>query len=883
MRANRNGECGGCGNIGIIKGVTFVRADRTGIYACQECDPECIESDKTIDESVTLCVRVGWVRFSSDDGSFVVAQVECEGQRPESLPAAAARPFVAIGPLGPLKNGDVVMLHGRFEVDPKRGFRLKCDTHAQLAFTESERALVTFLARFPQVGEMRARAIIARFGGLHGVLDILDNTPQRLMEVSGITEARAQEVKVAYDRARGYRDFMLFATSVDMPEYIAAHAIEAWGEEAAALIEEDPYILTDLPRVGFAKADAVALKLKLPQRDPRRCAAALAHILNGIATESTYIDEDELKQGRVGRVPDEVARLQLTPEEVEVGLQRLEKPRSRRNAKGAVVELPPLIVRESGRVYIRELWAAERTIARRLEALATSTPTRITVDHSTVWGEMQPAPEQREAIERFAERGVLVVTGGPGTGKSAITSVILNIADEVGLKFAVCAPTGQAAKRSRELTGRDATTIHRLIGRTRMTMSDFIDASLIIVDEASMVDVILMSQLLELSREGTRVVIIGDDDQLPSVGPGRVLYDIISSGCVDVVRLTQIFRQQSEGVEKRIPFVARDIREGRVPDLDVRGTNVNFHEDDDEESISAKVVTLISKSLPEKYGFRPDEIQVIAAQKGEQEKRGWAVGIRALNSAAQEELNPRVLGEARAEVHIGEGYIARAGDRVIQKRNDYNLGIVNGEQGTLWRCSTTPFVAAKGIITSARTRRAESAVITRECSKCQGTGVDASMRRCSSCDGKKLETANVDVQTSDAETPDVVVVVDFGDRRVGFTKDEVRDLHLAYAITGHSSQGSQWRAVVIIVHDAHAFMLTRRWLYTVLTRAQEYVLIIGQKSRVAKAARNLRGHERLTTLQECVASAFGRALHRAEPVRAPALSAVELHELAALL
>lgn len=428
-----------------------------------------------------------------------------------------------------------------------------------------------------------------------------------------------------------------------------------------------------------------------------------------------------------------------------------------------------------------------------------------------------PHENQKLAVELAAANRVTVLTGGPGTGKTATTNWIIEMLERNGLKVGLCAPTGKAAVRMREQTKRKATTIHRMLGwqsdgtwrfcadepvtfnADGQPMSGPLPYDALVVDEVSMVDTVLMAGILNALTPDQRVVLVGDVDQLPSIGAGRVLFDLIESGVVPTVRLTKIFRQASES---RIPYVARDINAGDMPDLSElsmkSGSDVAWLELDAVEDVAATIVEAVVSLLPERRGFEPDDIQVIVPQ------HKTPVGDEELNRALQQRLNKNFVGDDKYGVRAGRDYRLFAGDRVLHaNRNNYELNVANGEVGkvidTNWR----------GIVVDPTT-----------------------------------------VTTSGAGKP--IVLVDFGDRVVGFNKQEAQNLELGYAITIHKSQGSQFPCVVVPVHGANEFMLTRPLLYTALTRAEKACLMIGQATALDKATKNTRGVSRNTTLQPCL-------------------------------
>lgn len=791
------------------------------------CDPRLADEPDEADPDAIHSVRVRILvqRYVKPDASFFIYIVELDGTDQTSLPDGTKKSFGLRGPVGHHERGDVVLVTGRFIVDSRYGFQMEAVSQAQLALKESQTALVAFLSRFPNIGRFRAETLMKGLGGLEGVLAVLDGDHQKLCVCPGITPERADEVKEAYDKQSGFREFRMFASKLGLGESIIAAAIEAWGEEAQKVIEEDPFELMELPRCGFKTADEVHRKLSRDPKAPSRCAAGVLVALTFSSDEgNTYALNEEIAGNARGRTGDEIRRLSLSAEEIEAGLQVLETEHMKMR-RGKPVIVSSKVIRENGRVYLRTLFDAERKIATELRRLQTASLRQIPVPEG-VWKTFAPAPEQEEALRFALEMPILILTGSPGTGKTATTTAIISSLEAAGHEIALCAPTGKAAKRMTELTGRKASTIHRLTGHTKTSSSRLIlSASVVVTDESSMVDVELFARLLESIQTGSRLVIVGDVEQLASVGPGRVLFDLIESRLFPVVRLTKIFRQASDGDAKRIPEVARAVNQGQMPDLFRKGTDVTFLPFDDTELMQQKIIQAVTEQLPQKLGCAPEDIQVVSPQKGEEGKTNWPIGVKALNIALQDALNPKIDNK---EIHIGEGYLARAGDRVIQRKNNYELGVMNGEQGIVSRVEPRPFIPSPDVVTSFRTRRAKAQ------EDAEKTGKEARSR---------------------AETPSTIMIVDFGDGlKVGYAKEECREVQLAYALTCHMCQGSEYRVVVFVVHNVHQFMLTRSLGYTAITRAREYVLILGQADRFDRMIRNTRGNERKTALQERLAT-----------------------------
>lgn len=427
-----------------------------------------------------------------------------------------------------------------------------------------------------------------------------------------------------------------------------------------------------------------------------------------------------------------------------------------------------------------------------------------------LWGSMTPAPEQVAAVQLAAEQRRLIITGGPGVGKTATLCAVLRMYAANGLVVRLAALAGKAALRMKEQTGHDATTIHRLlefapgVGFRRSDADPVYDdegkwisggpveADVVVLDEASMIDTALLAAVVRAVPPHGRLVLVGDVDQLPAIGPGQVLFDLIESGKVPFVRLTKIFRQASESA---IPYVARAINEGAAPPTK-NLPDVRFVPCELPETAANAIVELFCSVLRTPNGTRRafDETEIMVASP----QKTSPLGCEALNLAVQGNLRPH--GDF---VYIGGAYVARAGDRVIHTKNDYELGVFNGEVGYIERVSAGGF--------------------TKEEQRERGV---ASPR------------------------DKAMALVRFDDKLLPYTKPSLRDLLLAYAVTVHKLQGSQAAAVIVPVHDKLAWMLTRPLLYTAVTRAAEFVVLVGQEAMLERAARNVRGVRRRTTLAE---------------------------------
>ena len=514
---------------------------------------------------------------------------------------------------------------------------------------------------------------------------------------------------------------------------------------------------------------------------------------------------------------DMVRQSGISTDQIRAALVRLQGSRTR----GKKV-LPPAIEASKGRIALAYLAQSERDFAFHLLRLVKPVE-QLSVPAQTSG---RKDAEQDLAVERAAQNAVSIVTGGPGRGKTHVVNRIIAMYDAAGLcsfdATGLAAPTGKAAIRMRELCGgRAASTIHRLLkfhpeagfrydttvepefSPTGMWLRGGpVPFQVVIIDETSMVDIELGAALVRGIETGTRLVFVGDVDQLPSVGAGRVLYDLIQSGVIPVTRLLTIHRTAADS---GIPYVADDINNGRAPTFEGRA-GCSFVEADEVDEVIAEVLSQVRDALAR--GVAARDIQVLAPQK----ERG--AGVEALNVALKAALNPSDF----TAVTIGSKYQVHVGDKVIHMHNNYQLAEEGRSEGT--------FNGEIGFVTQAAPGGIPEASL--------GNAI-----RSDACGGK---------------TP-AVIVVDFGDRQVAYTKTEAMDLALAYCVTGHKFQGSQARVIIVVCHEAHAFTLTRSWTYTAATRSSEQLIFVGQLSALAKAVRNTRGTERGTDVQALLRAA----------------------------
>ena len=719
-----------------------------------------------MDELVTLDGTLGRVVFRDADSHFTVARF---------LPTGQTEPVTVVGELVQVTEGMPLRLRGTWVEDRKWGRQFRIETYHLRAPTTLV-GIAKFLGSgvIPGIGPELARRLVEKFG--MDTLDVIDHHPARLEEVPGIGSSRAAKIASAWAEHRHIQDVMVFLHGHGVSAAFAARIVKRYGKEAIAKVRENPYRLAvDVWGIGFRTADAIAEKLGIARDAPERLAAGLLHVL-----------EDALEDGHL-HVPEPelyataAELLAVDPDKLRTPLAHLE------HARRVVKET----LGDRG-ICVSELaaWQAETEAATAFAALI-ATPARpvaLDVDAAIADVEVKTglalAAQQRRAVAAALVDKCVVITGGPGVGKTTIVRAIVTCAALTRRAVALAAPTGRAAKRLQESTGVEAMTLHRLLEYQPQTggfargATEPLDADLVIVDETSMVDVPLLRALLVAIRPSAQLVLVGDVDQLPSVGPGAVLADVIASGAATVVRLTEIFRQAAQS---RIVVSAHRINRGELPDLDppADGATTDFYfvERDDAEAARATVVQLVAERIPAKFGHDAIAgIQVLTPMH-----RG-DLGTAALNAALQARLNP----PGPAELVRGDRAF-RAGDKVMQLRNDYDKGVFNGDIGVI---------------------------------------------------------AAVDPDAA-------VLRIDFADGRVAeYERAELDQLVHAYAVSVHKSQGSEYPAVVLPLATQHYMMLQRSLLYTAVTRGKRLVVLVGSRRAIGMAVRNATARQRHTWLAE---------------------------------
>lgn len=692
--------------------------------------------------------------------------------------------ITVVGTIPMAMAGEKLVITGKWGSHPSYGRQFEAEFLERL-MPETSREILAYLSSraVKGIGPVTAERMVKAFG--NRTLDILENDPEQLAEVEGISRKKAFQMSAEFRRQVSVRRLMEFLGAHGLPAELAVRLYRAYGDTAMDAVKEDPYLMAD-PFFGadFAKVDAFALELGIEADDEQRVEAGILFELSyNLNNGHVFIPRDKL-------IAASAALMELSSETVENGADRLLE--QERMVQDTLLKMDIC--------YLPEWHEAETYVAQKMAQMSQFPeypPHNIDALLDRIDAKQGGyAQKQLEAIRLAASSHVLVVTGGPGTGKTTTMSGILELYDLMGLKTQLAAPTGRAAKRLTECTGREAATIHRLLesqydpeSGSMLFVRDEAEplkADALIVDEASMIDLMLMSSLLRAMRPGCRLILVGDPDQLPSVGAGNVFSDIIRSGCVEVIRLTEIFRQAQESL---IVMNAHAVNHGEEPVLNVTDRDFFFMRRRDGESLVQTVKELVSTRLPKNMHIPSAEIQVLSPT------RKGITGTGNLNRQLQEVLNPAGMG--KRERMYGD-YCFREGDRVMQIRNNYDI---------VWK-------HIDGVTSGSGIFNGDIGVIT---------AIDHAM-----------ETLTIRFDD---------------DKLADYTFDQLSELEPAYAMTVHKSQGSEYRAVVLTVLGGSPYLLTRSILYTAITRAKELLVVIGSEETVAAMVHNNRQQRRYSGLK----------------------------------
>jgi len=711
--------------------------------------------------------------FRAEDTGFTVMELDCDG---ELLPM--------VGELPEISCGEEIIATGSFMSHSTYGRQFKAQT-VEHVMPAGETAILRYLSggAVKGIGPALAARIVKKFGDR--TLEVMENDPTLLAQIKGISLSKSLEIGKAYTQILGIRAVMAFLSAYRIEPNCAIAAYKRWGAVAKEIISADPFALCDKDiGVEFDKADAIAQSLGLGENSPCRIRGGIKYVLeHNLNNGHTCLPQDKLLEAVCGFL--DTGR----DETIDVLDELIEDER---------------LVSENfgGRdyIYLEEQYKAEWYCADRLGMMMRFPPQDRPVDQDELYTlERQLgityAERQQQAICSAVSNQIMILTGGPGTGKTTTLNGIITLFERRAMKVALAAPTGRAAKRLSEVTGREAKTVHRLLevdfgsrdaGAPKFKRNERnpIAADAIIVDEMSMVDSTLFCSLLKAVRTSARLVLVGDPDQLPSVGAGNVLKDLIDCGCLECIHLDEVFRQAANSL---IITSAHDIVSGRAPELGRNDADMFFLKSDIPESAAVTVADLCVRRLPNAYGYSPlRDIQVIAPTK-----QGMA-GTVELNTRLQSVINPP--DKAKCECRVGR-LLLREGDKVMQTRNNYDIEWIrpDGEEG--------------------------------------------------------LGIFNGDIGTVDMiDNPTRSVMITFDDRKAIYSFDMLGEIDLAYAITVHKSQGNEFEAVVMPLLGRHKKLHYRNLLYTAVTRAKKMLIIVGQRATVEEMVANDRKTLRYTNL-----------------------------------
>lgn len=711
----------------------------------------------------TLSGFIERITYYNEENGFVVAKLQEKGRTELTT---------IVGNLAALNVGESLKVTGEWVFSKKFGEQFQVET-CEITVPATIHGIRKYLGSgiIKGVGPVLADRIVDQFG--LDTLGVIEMTPSRLSEVEGIGPKRIDFITRAWEEQKGIKEIMIFLQGHGVSPAYSAKIYKQYGHRSIEVVKENPYRLArDMHGIGFITADKIARNLGVDLNSLIRAKAGLLYVLSQLTEEGhVYYPKTELIQrakeilkvdrGVIVSAVDDLER------EKDVFIERINED-----------EDPP--------VYLAPLFVSERGVAQRLTGLNRS-PSIIRPIHpekAIEWVQqklrIELAGKQKEAVLMAARSKVLVITGGPGTGKTTIINAIMRIFQELKLKIILGAPTGRAAKRMSEATGWEAKTIHRLLEYTprkgvfKKRPDDPLEADVLIIDETSMVDIVLMYHLLQALPERAHLILVGDVDQLPSVGPGNVLRDIIDSGSFAVVRLTEIFRQAQESM---IVVNAHRINEGEFPILGGRDEKSKadflFLEEEDPGKVVSTVLSLCSNTIPRRFGFHPfKEIQVMTPMH-----RG-VIGVANLNLEIQKTLNHDPRG-----VTVGNR-LFKPGDKVMQIVNNYDREVFNGDIGWI----------------------------------------------------------------SEIHEENKELVIDFDGRRIDYDFTELDELVLAYAISVHKSQGSEYPAIIMPVTTQHYILLQRNLLYTAVTRAKKLAVLVGTKKALGIAIGNNKPQMRHTML-----------------------------------
>ena len=715
--------------------------------------------------------------FRNDDNGYTVLVVKSGRTR-----------VSAVGIMPPIAPGEKLKITGDWVEHPIYGKQIKvssCEIEKPTTLSGIEKYLSSGMIR--GIGPATAKVLIKAFG--EETLDVLYSDPERLLDVPGIGPKRAKMIMESYAEQAQQREAMVFLQSYGVTPNLAVKIFKQYGENVKQVIRQNPYrLVEDIEGVGFKTADRIAASLGIENDSEHRLCAGVKHTLQEATggTGHCYLPREVLSAYAQQLLGNEPELIEHTIDDMIL---------SRR----LIAQMLPGEGEDIVAVYLPQTYHAEVDVARRLREMIDAMPSTMATDLSAQIDELERMegvtfhPQQRHAIETAVKSGMTVITGGPGTGKTTIIKCIIRLLSVSG-EIALAAPTGRAAKRMSEACGMEAKTLHRLLeyggeeGDFARGQDNPLEMDTLIIDEMSMVDIFLMRSVLRALVPGTRLIMVGDSDQLPSVGAGNVLRDILDSKTIPAVELTEIFRQDEKSM---IVYNAHRINHGEAPRLNAKGSDFFFERAASPTDAAKKIVSLCSVRLPKFLGLDPvKQMQVLSpTKKGD-------CGVWMLNQMLQSEFNPAA---SHKNERVRGDTTFREGDKVMQTRNNYQLK---------WK---------------------KEGVFAWE----EGQGV---------FNGDIGFVTNIDTQERTVE-------VQFDDERIAtYEGSDIDDLELAYCISVHKSQGSEFPVVVMPAVGGPPMLLTRNLLYTAVTRARRMVMIVGREAAIDQMIQNVNTRRRYSAL-----------------------------------
>lgn len=717
--------------------------------------------------SIALTGLLERITHHNDETGYTVAKIQVRGRKDL---------ITVIGHMMTPKPGEILELKGGWVTHPKYGEQFRFSeyrTKTPATVQGIRKYLGSGLVK--GIGPKMAERIVSRFGA--ETLEVIENRIESLAQVPGIGQKRIALIHQAWEDQKEIGEVMVFLQSHGVSPAFAAKIYKQYGKASIDVVREDPYRLAmEIFGIGFLTADRIGEKIGIPKDSPRRAEAGIVYVLHQHAEKGhVYCPFEELLHSCIDILDISTEVVSEAVDKLVLAATLIREPNPQHPTN-----------QNEDLVYLQKFHVCETRVAARLQILNRAPVALRAFDAEAAiqWAQkgigIELAEQQKEAVRCALAHKTMVITGGPGTGKTTIIRAVIRIFAALNQKILLAAPTGRAAKRMQEATGFDAQTIHRLLaysvqaGGFQKDENHPLDADLIIVDEASMIDIVLMYHFLKAVAVSTRLVLVGDIDQLPSVGPGNVLSDIIGSGLVPVITLKAIFRQAQNS---RIIVNAHRIQRGFLPELDSDASLSDFYviERDEPDKAVETLLNLVTDRIPKRFGFDPiEDIQVLSPMnKG-------AAGVSNLNLKLQERLNPSGVSLSRG------GRVFRCGDKVMQIRNNYDRDVFNGDIGRI-------------------------------------EGIDLEEQQ---------------------------VVVCFDGREVAYDFSDLDELVLAYAISIHKSQGSEYPAVVVPILTQHYVMLQRNLIYTAVTRGKKLVVLVGSKKALAIGIKNDRVQKRYSLLAE---------------------------------